>query len=147
MTKEQLREYRDIKLERDKLKDLLDELEGSIYSFKSPRMDGMPGGNSQPGNPVESAAIKHQDLLARYEAKATALDEALAEIERAIDVLPPRERTLIRLYYAQGLTWEEVCVAMNYSWRQIHRIHSGALKALKMSEEERHAQNTTETPK
>lgn len=135
MTKEQLRAYRDIKLERDKLKDLLDELEGSIYSFKSPRMDGMPSGNGQPGNPVESAAIKHQDLLARYEAKAAALDEALTEIEKAIDTLSSRERTLIRLYYAQGLTWEEVCVAMNYSWRQIHRIHSGALKALRDQEE------------
>lgn len=136
MTKEQLKAYRDIKLERDKLWEMVKELESTIYGAKSPRMDGMPSGNRQPGNPVESAAIKHLDLLARYEAKAAELTQAMTEIEQAIEKLGPRERTLIRLYYAQGLTWEEVCVTMNYSWRQIHRIHSEALKALKTREEQ-----------
>jgi RNA polymerase sigma factor (sigma-70 family) len=73
--------------------------------------------------------------MASYRQKAAELSTALAEIEDAIEVLEPRERTLIRLHYAQGLTWEEVCVAMNYSWRQIHRIHAKALALLEETAE------------
>lgn len=135
MTKEQLRAYRDIKLERDKLAALLDELEGTIYSPRAQQFDAVPSGNHQPHSQVESAAIRHAELLSKYRVKVAELTAALAEIESAIEVLDPRERTLIRLYYAQGLTWEEVCVAMSYSWRQIHRIHGAALEALKDREE------------
>ena len=135
MTKEQLRAYRDIKLERDQLQDMIEELEGRIYAPRAQQLDAVPSGTHQHVSAVEIAAINHADLLDRYWVKVAELDEALAEIEAAIDTLPPRERTLIRLYYAQGLTWEEVCVEMNYSWRQIHRIHGAALAALKTREE------------
>lgn len=136
MTKEHLRVYRDIKLERDKLAQLIEELEGTIYSPRAQQFDAVPSGTlHQPHSEVESAAIRHAELLSKYRAKVAELTAALAEIESAIEVLEPRERTLIRLYYAQGLTWEEVCVAMSYSWRQIHRIHGAALEALKDREE------------
>ena len=131
MTKEQLRAYRDIKLERDKLATMIEEVEAVLYSPRSQRLDGMPRGGSAPGSIVEEAAVKHTELLERYRQKVTELSAALVEIENAIEVLEPRERTLIRLYYAQGLAWEEVCVAMNYSWRQVHRIHAKALEALR----------------
>ena len=138
MTKEQLRAYRDIKLERDKLAAMVEELEGIIYSPKAQQFDAVSSGNHQPHSRVESAVIKHSELLGKYRAKVEELTAALAEIESAIEVLEPRERTLIRLYYAQGLTWEEVCIAMSYSWRQIHRIHSTALEMLKDRKEPTH---------
>lgn len=133
MTKEQLRKYRNIKLEHDRLLIMVNELENTLYSPKSQRLDGMPRGGSG-GSVVEEAAIKHDDLLTRYRQKAAELSAALEEIEDAIEVLEPRERILIRLHYAQGLTWEEVCVAMSYSWRQVHRIHAKALAALEGKE-------------
>lgn len=136
MTKEQLKEYRGIKLERDRLAAMIQDVEAVIYGPRSPKMDGMPRSGSGASSAVEDAAIRHADLLARYQQKVAELSEALAEIETAIEVLEPRERTLIRLHYAQGLTWEEVCVAMNYSWRQVHRIHGRALAALKNNEKE-----------
>ena len=135
MTKEQLRAYRDIKLERDKLATMIEDVESVLYSPRASKLDGMPHGGSAPGSIVEEAAIKHTELLEKYRRKVTELSAALVDIENAIEVLDPRERTLIRLYYAQGLTWEEVCVAMNYSWRQIHRIHAKALEALRTREE------------
>lgn len=134
MTKEQLKAYRNIKLERDRLADMIEELEATIYGPKAQRLDGMPRGGSRPGSVTEEAAIKHAELLGRYQQKVAELSAALAEIESAIEVLEPRERTLIRLHYAQGLTWEEVCVAMTYSWRQVHRIHAKALEILKAAE-------------
>lgn len=131
MTKEQLRAYRDIKLERDKLALMIEEVEAVLYSPRSQRLDGMPRGGSAPGSLVEEAAVKHTELLERYRQKVAELSAALVEIENAIEVLDSRERTLVRLYYIQGLTWEEVCVDMSYSWRQVHRIHAKALEILK----------------
>ena len=135
VTKERLKAYRNLKLERDQLGAMIEELGAKIYSPKTQSLDGMPRSGSGPGRPTEDAAIKHAELLEKYRQKVTELTEALIEIERAIEVLEPRERTLIRLHYAQGMTWEEVCVAMNYSWRQIHRIHAKALEALRERKE------------
>jgi hypothetical protein len=36
----------------------------------------------------------------------------------------------MRHRYLEGLTWEKVCVEMNYSWRQTHNIHARALDKL-----------------
>lgn len=52
------------------------------------------------------------------------------EIERAIKELPEREKYLIRAKYMESKTWEQIAVDMGYSWRQVHYIHSEALKAL-----------------
>lgn len=136
MTKETLKGYRNIKLERDRLAAMIDEVEAVLYGPRAQRLDGMPRGGSRPGSAVEDAAIKHAELLEKYRQKVAELSAALADIERAIEVLEPRERTLIRLHYAQGLTWEEVCVAMNYGWSQIHRIHASALQNLRTKERE-----------
>lgn len=56
--------------------------------------------------------------------------ELVARIERAIDKLPEREKYLIRARYLDGKSWEQIAVDMNYSWRQVHYIHSNALKLL-----------------
>lgn len=131
MTKEQLKAYRSIKLERDCIADMIAELEGVMYGPRSQRLDGMPRNGSGAGSEVEAVAVRRAELLERFRQKEAACSAAMAEIENAIEVLAPRERTLIRLHYIQGLTWEEVCVAMTYSWRQVHRIHAKALEALK----------------
>lgn len=127
MTKARLRAYRDIKLERDRLAAMVAALE---YGPSGVQMDGMPR-SSGPGDPTGKQAIDHTQVRDLYLQKVAELDKAIVEIEAAIECLEPRERTLIRLYYIEGLTWEEVCVSMSYSWRQIHYIHKGALEQLK----------------
>ena len=42
-------------------------------------------------------------------------------------------RTLLCLRYLRFKTWEEIAVEMNYTWRHTHRIHSAALKEIKMA--------------
>lgn len=144
MTKEeikiQLRSYRAIKVECDHLKVMMEEMEKDLYSPKSPNLDGLPLGGSGPSNPTADAATKHADLIGLYQQKLAKLSVALAELERLIEGLEPRARTLIRLYYAQGKPWESICIIMNYSWRQVHRIHSAALEALS---NDRAKENTT----
>lgn len=44
-----------------------------------------------------------------------------------------RERLLLQYRYLDGWTFEKIAVEMNYSWRQIHRLHSKALTNLKIA--------------
>lgn len=132
MTKEQLRSYRNIRLERDKLRATIEELEADLYSPRGPRLDGMPrGGGVDKPDRTDVLLDRKDEVLNTYKAKEKELTDAILEIEAAIETLEPLHRTLIRLYYVQALTWEQVCVEMNYSWRQIHRIHGAALEAMK----------------
>ena len=131
MTKEQLKAYRAIRLERDKLLGMLKELESTIYSPTIPKLDPAPGGGRNGASPVEIAATKHDGLRTRYLQKVAELEDAMAMIEEAIKMLGNRERTLMRLHYIEGKTWEEVCEEMSYSWRQVHRFHATALEKLR----------------
>ena len=133
MTKERLRAYRALKQERDQLRDMIEEIEGELYSPKIPRLDAVPGGGQKVGGvtPTDAKIDKRDELLALYAEKCAQMDAELLTIEQAIDSLETREKTLLRLHYVMGLTWENVCVEMNYSWRQVHRIHAKALEKLR----------------
>lgn len=131
MTKTQLRAYRDLVLERDSVVNMITSLELTLYGPRAPQLSGMPRGGSGPSTPTEDAAVKIADLKTLYFQKVDELSKAIIDIECAIECLDPRERTLIRLYYLEGLTWEQVCVAMSYEWAQTHRIHAKALERLK----------------
>ena len=131
MTKEQLKSYIEIKKERDDLAQRIKELEWEKYGPRSQRLDGMPRGGSGENYVLEDRIDKGDALLDLYRAKKAELDAALMVIERAIERLAPRERRLVRLHYVDGMNWEQVAVEMDYSWRQVHRIHSSALEKLR----------------
>jgi hypothetical protein len=80
MTKERLKAYRSIKLERDRLITMIEELEAQMQSPRSQRLDGMPRGGSAPSNPVENLVVKHTELIERYQQKVAELTEAAGEI-------------------------------------------------------------------
>lgn len=92
---------------------------------------------------AENAQIKelleaavNDELRLHYSSLLEKLEKEQLEIERAIDTLDMRERTLMRCYYIEGQTWEEVCDTMYYSWSQVHRVHAAALIKLKNMEAE-----------
>ena len=130
MTKAQLKTYRAIKQERDDIQRRREDLEAAMYGPRSQRLDGMPRGGSGANDILEERIDRKDELLAMYLAKEEELDTALFAIEQAIEKLDPTQRTLVRLHYIDGLTWEQVAVAIDYSWSQTHRIHSAALKRL-----------------
>lgn len=103
MTKEQLREYRDIKKELDALEVLGRKIE-------------------KHGGP---------ELVEHYKKQREKLESDLLAVEKAIETLSPTERTLMRLRYIEGLSWQAICGRINYSWQQTHRIHSRALIKIK----------------
>ena len=129
MTKDRLRNYASLKEEREQLRRQLDELEATLYYPKIQRLNDMPSSPSKE-NTLELMVARHIELQERYEAKITEMTKEMLLIEEAIDALEPTAIMLLRYRYLDGLKWEEVCVRMNYSWMQTHRIHAAALNQL-----------------
>lgn len=133
MTKERLRAYQAIKEELQQLEDRLLEIEAVLYSPKNQRLTGMPSAPSK-GNAMEDMAARHIELQDLYKTKMDELAQEALAIEAAIETLDPTARLLFRYRYIDGLKWEEVCVRMNYSWQNVHKIHKRALEALRAEE-------------
>ena len=107
MTKEQLRQYRSIKIEASQIERRIEELK--------------QGGNYDITQPL-------QDL---YRQKLADLIADQLKIEKAIEGLNPTERELMRLRYIDGADWTEVAATIHYEWTQTHRIHARALAKIK----------------
>ena len=125
-----MRNYASLKEEREQLRRQLDELEATLYYPKIQRLNDMPSSPSKE-NTLELMVARHVELQERYEAKIAEMTKEMLLIDAAIDALDPTARMLLRYRYLDGLKWEEVCVRMNYSWMQTHRIHANALNQLR----------------
>ena len=108
MTKEELREYRSIKIEICQLERRIKEMEG--------RTDDVGVTDSL------------RDL---YHEKLRELTECQLRIEKAIESLTPTEREVMRLRYIDGAEWMEVAETIHYEWTQTHRIHARALAKIR----------------
>lgn len=132
MTKEELKQYQAIKKELAKLEETYQHVNEDLYAPKTSNLTGMP--KSQPiegSNPADAKIDRKDEIRKMYARKKEELKAALLAIEKAIDLLEPAERTVIRLHYIDGLKWEQVCVEGFFSWRTAHRIHARALEKLK----------------
>lgn len=132
--KRRLYRYLDLKRERDQIAEELKTAEGDATSPSSPNIDGMPRASGY-GDAMVGRVSEIINLRELYERKRDEISEAMLAIENAIEGLEPVERTLLRYRYIYGMTWEQVSVAMNYSWRQTHKIHARALDKLAMQEQ------------
>lgn len=135
MTKKQLKDYRALKKERDDIERRLKEMEAEVPAPRTARLDGMPRSGHSENYVLEAKMDREDELRKLYAEKKAQLNAQLLQIEKAIEVLESTERTILRLYYIDGLTWEEVAVAAGYSWSQTHRYHARALQKLRGVEE------------
>lgn len=127
--KKQLHSYRDLQAEAGQISKALERVEAVMAAPRSPNMDGMPRAGG-PGDPVLGIVTQHLTLLERYRDQLDKLAAAQTAIEDLIESLDHLERRLMRHRYIEGLSWEEVCIAIGYSWRHTHNIHARALDQL-----------------
>lgn len=57
--------------------------------------------------------------------------ETKQELASAVDQLEPRERTVVSLYYHEGLTLKEIGQVLSVSESRVSQIHSKAIRALR----------------
>ncbi len=128
--KEYLQSYKKYKQKAKRLEEQLEELRlGKM--FPSVGMSDMPGAHNQKDlsdymvqyDRIETNIIKaRKDAIIRYE-------EVRQQIEQLED---ENEKRVLTLRYLKSYGWERICVEMEYSWRQIHYIHSRALEHFNM---------------
>lgn len=129
MTKEDLREYLELKKYIQTLENRLAELDSRAMKITSTiQQDVVDGTRSQ--DKICEAVILIIELQELINDKIIILVEKEKKIMNTIEDLPVREKRLFYLRYIEGLRWEEVAVEMGYSWQHIHRLHSIALRML-----------------
>ena len=74
--------------------------------------------------------VKEVEFLSNNEKEFLSSNNASISKGTKINKLPDREQHLIMARYIHAKKWEEICVDMNYSWTQLHAIHSKALKIM-----------------
>lgn len=124
--KRRLGEYQATRREAEQIMATLQTLTGAPSGVQ---LDGMPRGSGV-GDPVAAIVAQRGALEARYWDKVRDLYTAQERIEALIESLDSVERQILRARYIEGKTWEEVCVAVSYGWRQTHNYHAQALDKL-----------------
>ena len=92
--------------------------------------DGQPRGSGI-SDPTGKAGATMATISSRIDNLLVRLLELRDEIERVIEHLPPRERMLMRYYYIDCMTWEQVAERMHYSRQHTLRLHGLILTKLK----------------
>ena len=101
----------------------------SLGTKITPTYSDMPHGGSGEDK-IQSAVDKLTGIAEQMDSKAADMRQSLVEIETAIGNVPQENlRELLRRRYICGERFEEIAVKMNYSWRQIIRLHGDALSA------------------
>jgi len=86
----------------------LEEFLPNEKGYEIPLLDTLRDNNNDVTSAVESREIK-------------------AALCKAVDELPPQERTVISLYYFEGLTLKEIKGALNVSESRVSQIHAQAV--------------------
>ena len=130
MTKEELMQYGSIELEVKQIKERIEYLEEKQTSIKSQVITDMPTGGGERTD-ILTLITKIEDSQIELIQKQSKLVDIMESIEHTIDGLEDStERLILRSRYLQCKKWEQICVELNYSWRQIHRLHSNILKKI-----------------
>lgn len=128
--KEYLQSYRKYKQKAKRLEEQLEELRlGKM--LPSLVVSDMPGGHNQKDLSdymVQYDRIETNIIMAR-KAAITRYEEVRQQIELLED---ENEKRVLTLRYLKSYDWERICVEMEYSWRQVHYIHSRALEHFEM---------------
>ena len=135
LVKQRLNSYQHVKMERRQLLDRIIRLETRLTSPGAQNLDGMPHGSGN-GDALANGIARLTELRDLYRGKEIELAQTQMDIEALIEHLDPVERVIARYRYIDGMQWEQICVKVNYSWRQTHRIHSNLIDKLAEEVEE-----------
>ena len=130
MELEKLGEVREAYKECKQLKERIVELEhkrisprGAVYG--SERVQTSMKGDIQPEGIAEV-----ESLLKLYNEKLKESCNLIQEFENSLEKLSARERRLMRYYYIDCMTWEQICVEMHLSWTNLHRVRKEAQRKI-----------------
>ena len=129
--KEYLMQYRNAVRKVSAAQDHLDELRAMATRI-TPNYGGEGGGTHQTGDKLGEAVARIIEAESRVSDELELLEATEREVIMTISsVQDGTLSTLLYERYINGKTWEQIAVCMNYSYRQITRMHGAALSAVK----------------
>jgi len=131
MDKETLRQYRSLQREID---DLEREKRRVLDRYLAPaELTGMPGAGGKDSS-LEAVVVRRVQYQQLIDDKLDVLIDLRQQIEAAIEGLPSDERRILRLYYVEGMRWEQVALEINYSVQHVWRLHGQILARMRQDE-------------
>lgn len=127
--KEYLRRYGDAKknLEREEI--LYKEAVSAFYPSYSIGGGSGGGGGSHEMKDLSDGIVHKETIRKRYLKKRYRKLKILTEIKNAIERLSDTDEKNVLVYrYILLKKWDDICLELDISWKQIHRIHSRALE-------------------
>lgn len=131
MTKKELQEYRLIVLEAQNLIESIESIQTTLENVTQHISTDESSHQAFLTDKQSELIIKKLEIEDELNKRYLNALIKLKSIEKAISTLTdPLERTILRYRYIQGLKWTEICIELNYSWKQTHRLHSRALTSI-----------------
>ena len=121
---------RKIKLDTEKLEAARSALYGKTVRYDRDGSKSVPHGNG-----TENAVLRVLELEERFDKEIDRLTEKRQEIEQAVNAVPDEvQREVLTRRYLLYQKWEVIAKDMNYSVQHIFRLHSLALKKMRVNE-------------
>lgn len=129
--KEILQQYRLAEMEEQRLEHEIERWRSRAERMTAGYSKAPAGGGD--GRSMEHTLERLGELAVELTQQRDKLIRLRREIGAAIDTVPDaRLRELLRLRYIEGLSFERIAVSMDYSWRQVIRLHGVALNEVVM---------------
>lgn len=131
--KEYLNRYRQAVSKYNSLQEQEKQLRSQMDGPKAIEYSDMPKAHKQ--TDLSDYMVRLERILTRISNEKNEMQKIQLEIEeKIIDMMDGEQSRVLYLRYIQFMKWEDICVEMGYSWRQVHNIHSKALKNLSISQ-------------
>lgn len=124
MDKSKLKQYRILRKEIEQL----EAEKADYYHIPATKITDMPKAHKQ--KDLSDITPNLLFLQAKIDKKIKEYTVLRAEIEDSITCLQPVERVLMRLRYIDGKDWDEIAVALHYSYRHTVRLHGIILQKM-----------------
>ncbi len=129
MTKKELQEYYWVNRDIQNLNEKLWELD-AMASGRTSRLTGTSRSTNGPQDKMAELTVNMVMMKEELSKRIRVKHALLTEVEKAVELLPPREKYLIRARYIEMKKWEDISEDMHYSYKHVHRIHNEALRLL-----------------
>lgn len=127
--KEYLNRYKNAVRKYESLQEQEQQLRIEMDGPRAIEYSDMPKAHNQ--SDLSDYIVRLDKILNKIINKKRDMKEIRLEIESKIaDVNDGVQSRILYLRYIRFMKWEDICVEIGYSWRQVHRAHSQALKNL-----------------
>lgn len=127
--KEYLNRYKNAVRKYESLQEQEQQLRIEMDGPRAIEYSDMPKGHNQ--SDLSDYIVRLDKILSKIINKKRDMQEIRLEIEsRIADINDGVQSRVLYLRYIRFMKWEDICVEIGYSWRQVHRAHSKALKNL-----------------